>query len=290
MVRSMTGYGRGEYEGATGSYLVEVASTNHRYLELKARLPRGWTAFEPRVREVITRRFRRGHFDLFLVERADGTRGEPVLDWGLAERYLEGIRQLKKRFRLPGRIDIQLLAGARELFQSRDSLITEECWEEMRKALDSALDGLEEMRNREGRALEEQIREGLETMWGLLGSIRSRWPRARDEHQQRIRERIEQMMEGSSLDGLRLEQELSLWAERWDITEECIRLESHLRRAQEFLDQDPPCGRPLDFLFQEMHREANTISSKASDAMISHQVIEFKTELEKLREQVQNVE
>jgi len=291
MIKSMTGYGRGEYAGETGSYLVEVSSSNHRFLEVKARLPRGWLGYEARMEREISRRFKRGHFDLYLTERIrERAQGTLIPDWGLAGQYLEALKLLKKRLRLSGRIDVRLLASMKEIFTSEEHRGTEERWGELRKCLEQALDGLDEMRRKEGSALEAQIRRGLGEIQRLLDFIVARWPGAKKEHQERIRERLSEMMRGVKIENGRMEQELALWAERWDITEECTRLQSHLDQAQDLLSQESPSGRSLDFLLQEMNREANTISAKASDASISHRVIEVKMELERLREQVQNVE
>ena len=291
MMRSMTGYGRGEAEGTTGSYAVEISSTNHRFLEVKARLPRGWVSFEPRIQKEISLRFKRGHLDLHLSQRSREERQEgPAVDWGLAEQYCQSLRLLKRRLRLPGRIDIRLVGGMREIFSSEEYHATEESWEGMQKALRQALDVLDQMRRTEGCALEAEIQAGFLEVRRLLESIVSRWPEARKDHQERIRERIAEMMQGEEAERGRLEQELAFWAAKWDITEETSRLQSHLKQVQVFLAQEAPSGRPLDFLLQEMHREANTISAKASDALISHLIINLKAELEKLREQVQNVE
>jgi uncharacterized protein (TIGR00255 family) len=270
---------------------VEVSSTNHRFLELRARLPRGWVSFEPRIQKEVSLRFKRGHFDLQLSQRGGEKRQAGVaVDWDLAEQYFQSLRLLKKRLRLSGRIDIQLVGQIKEIFCPEEHPVTEESWEDVRKALHEALDGLDRMRGNEGRALETQILAGFGEVSRLVESIGARWPEARAEHQHRIRERIEAMMKGEEPERLRLEQELASWAERWDITEEMSRLRSHLDQVGVFLAQDGPSGRPLDFLLQEMNREANTISAKASDALISHLIINLKAELEKLREQVQNVE
>ena len=291
MIRSMTGYGRGEHAGPTGTYFVEVSSTNHRFLEVKARLPRGWIAHESRIQKEISGRFKRGHFDFYLAERNKGERqGGLGLDWDLAEQYVQSLKLLKKRLGLSGRVDLRLVGEMREIFSSEEHRITEVYWEDAQKAISQALEGLEGMRRKEGLALEAQIQAGLLEAQRLLNTIASRWPEARREHQRRIGERIAEIMQGQEIDQGRLEQELALWAERWDIAEEVARLQSHLQQAQGLLIQDSPSGRPFDFLLQEMHREANTISAKASDAPISHQIIGMKMELEKLREQVQNVE
>lgn len=291
MIKSMTGYGRGEAEGATGSYTVEISSTNHRFFEVKARLPRGWASFEPRIQKEISLRFKRGHLELHLFQRSRGERqGGLAVDWGVAEQYCQSLRLLKKRLRLSGRIDIGLVGGLREIFSAEECHASEQSWEDMQKALNQALGGLDQMRCAEGRALEAQIHEGLLEVRRLLESVGSRWPEARKEHQERIRGRIAELVKGEETEKGRLEQELALWAERWDITEEMSRLRSHLEQAGSFLAQDAPSGRPLEFLLQEMNREANTISAKASDALVSQLIIHFKAELEKLREQVQNVE
>jgi uncharacterized protein (TIGR00255 family) len=291
MIQSMTGYGRGEAEGTTGTYMVEISSTNHRFLEVKARLPRGWASFEPRIQKEISLRFKRGHLDLHLFQRnREEKQGGLAVDWGLAEQYFQSLRLLKSRLRLPGRIDIPLVGGMREIFSPEEYHATEESWEDMQRALHQALDDLDQMRRREGRALETQIQAGFLEAGRLLESIVSRWPEAKKEHQGKIRGRIVEMIQGEEPERSRLEQELAFWAEKWDITEETSRLGSHLKQVQTFLVQDAPSGRPLDFLLQEMNREANTISAKASDASISHLTINLKAELEKLREQVQNVE
>ncbi len=291
MIQSMTGYGRGEAEGTTGTYMVEISSTNHRFLEVKARLPRGWASFEPRIQKEISLRFKRGHLDLHLFQRnREERQGGLAVDWGLAEQYFQSLRLLKSRLRLPGRIDIPLVGGMREIFSPEEYHATEESWEDMQKALHQALDTLDQMRRREGCALEAQIQAGFLEAGRLLESIVSRWPEAKKEHQERIRGRIVEMIQGEEPERSRLEQELAFWAEKWDIAEETSRLRSHLEQVQTFLVQDAPSGRPLDFLLQEMNREANTISAKASDAPISHLSINLKAELEKLREQVQNVE
>ncbi len=291
MIQSMTGYGRGEAEGTTGTYTVEISSTNHRFLEVKARLPRGWASFEPHIQKEISLRFKRGHLDLHLFQRnREERQGGLAVDWGLAEQYFQSLRLLKSRLRLPGRIDIPLVGGMREIFSPEEYRATEESWEDMQKALHQALDALDQMRRREGRALEAQIQAGFLEAGRLLESIVSRWPEAKKEHQERIGGRIVEMIQGEEPERSRLEQELAFWAEKWDITEETSRLRSHLEQVQTFLVQDAPSGRPLDFLLQEMHREANTISAKASDASLAHLIINLKAELEKLREQVQNVE
>ena len=212
------------------------------------------------------------------------------MDWGLAEQYFQSLRLLKSRLRLPGRIDIPLVGGMREIFSPEEYHATEASWEDMQMALRQALDALDQMRRREGCALESQIQAGFLEAGRLLESIVSRWPEAKKEHQGKIRGRIVEMIQGEEPERSRLEQELAFWAEKWDITEETSRLRSHLKQVQTFLVQDAPSGRPLDFLLQEMNREANTISAKASDASISHLTINLKAELEKLREQVQNVE
>jgi len=291
MIQSMTGYGRGEAEGTTGSYAVEISSTNHRFLEVKARLPRGWASFEPQIQKEISHRFKRGHIDLHLSQRIREERGAGLaVDWGLAEQCFQALRLLKKRLGLPGRIDMRLVGGMREIFSSEEYHATEESWEDMQRALRQALDALDQMRRREGCVLKTQIQAGFLEVSSLLQSIVSRWPEARKQHQERIKGRIEEMMKGEETERARLEQELAFWAEKWDITEETSRLRSHLEQVQVFLDQAAPSGRPLDFLLQEMNREANTISAKASDALISHLIINLKAELERLREQVQNVE
>jgi uncharacterized protein (TIGR00255 family) len=290
----MTGYGRGESTGAGRAFIVEAQSLNHRYLEVRARLPRRLAWLEHRVQQEVQRRFRRGRFDLTVAERIAGERPRALrVDQGLAAAYVEALRQLQTLAGLRGEPTLDHLVALRDLLildedQAEESL--EAAWEGMRPALGAALQALEAMRVREGQALAAEIVTHLEMVEAILRAVEADAPRQARAQKERLQARIAELLDGRPLDSGRLEQEVAILADRSDVTEECARLRSHLAQFRALLGQDGSQGRRLDFLLQEMNRETNTIGSKAGDAETSHRVVALKAELEKIREQAQNVE
>ncbi len=292
MVKSMTGYGRGESMGPGRALTVEVQALNHRFLEVRARLPRRFSALEHRIQGVIQRRFHRGRFDVSLTEKAFDQRPLTLhVNRDLAAQYLRALKALQEEFGLPGQVTVEMLGATQELFEiAEKEEELEESWGQVKAALEKALDALEAMRAKEGEALQEELLIGLARAEAILERIEQRAPEIPQGYKERLKARLEALLEGRGVDPLRLEQEVALFADRSDITEECTRLKSHLTQFRSFLRQEGPHGRKLDFLLQEMGREANTIGAKAFDAGISHEVILLKAELERLREQVQNIE
>jgi uncharacterized protein (TIGR00255 family) len=288
----MTGFGRGETAGRGRTYTVEVQSVNHRFLEVRCRLPKRLAGLEPRVQRAVQQRFARGHFEMFVQEKdLDGRTRTLKVDLPLARQYAELLRALQQDLNLPGQVTLEMLAGQRELIsveESEESL--DEVWAELEPALVAALDALATMRCQEGATLTQALRRHLDEIEDVLCRVGGRTSDLAAAHRNRLRERVTELLEGRLPDPLRLEQEVALLAERGDVTEECDRLRSHITQFRETLDQAGPQGRRLDFLLQEMNREANTIGSKANDVEIQHAVIVIKEELERLREQVQNVE
>jgi len=294
MLKSMTGYGHGERTGGGRTITVEAQSLNHRYLEVRARLPRRLAGLEHRVQQEVQRRFGRGRFDLTVAERIVGDRPRALrVDQGLAAAYLEALRQLQAIGGLRGEPTLDHLVALRDLLildedQAEESL--EAAWEGVRPALAAALEALEAMRAREGQALEGEILAHLGTVEAVLGAVEADAPRQARAQKERLQARIAELLDGRPLDPGRLEQEVAILADRTDVAEECARLRSHLAQFRALLGQGGSPGRRLDFLLQEMNRETNTIGSKAADAETSHRVVALKAELEKIREQVQNVE
>jgi uncharacterized protein (TIGR00255 family) len=294
MLRSMTGYGHGETTGAGRTFAVEAQSLNHRYLEVRARLPRRLAGLEHRIQQVIQQRFGRGRFDLTVSERLTGERPRALrVDQGVAAAYIEALRQLQALGRLGGELTLDHLVAHRDLFildedQAEGSL--EAAWEELRPALAAALNALDAMRAREGQALEAEILAHLATLETFLSALEADAPRQVRAQRDRLEARLSDLLEGRPLDPGRLEQEVAILADRSDVTEECARLRSHLAQFRTLLAEEGKQGRRCDFLLQEMNRETNTIGSKAADAHTSHQVVALKAELEKIREQAQNVE
>jgi uncharacterized protein (TIGR00255 family) len=288
----MTGFGRGETAGRDRAYTVEVQSVNHRFLEARCRLPKRLAGLEPRVQRAVQQRFARGHFEVSVQEKdLDGRTRTLKIDLALARQYVESLRTLQREMDLPGQVTLEMLAGQRELISVEESEETlDEAWAELEPALVAALDALAAMRGQEGAALTQALRRHLDEIEGVLSRVLGRTSDLVTAHRNRLRERVADLLDGRLPDPLRLEQEVALLAERGDVAEECDRLRSHLAQFRETLDQSGPQGRRLDFLLQEMNREANTIGSKAADAGLAQDVVELKTAIERLREQVQNIE
>ena len=294
MLRSMTGYGHGETTGAGRTFIVEAQSLNHRYLEVRARLPRRLAGLEHRIQQEVQRRFGRGRFDLTVSERLTGERPRALrVDQGVAGAYIDALRKLQSLGQLAGEITLDHLVAHRDLFlldedQAEGSL--EAAWEDLRPAVAAALNALDAMRVGEGQALEGEIVAHLATVETLLGALEADAPRQVRAQKERLQARLSELLDGRPLDPGRLEQEVAILADRSDVTEECARLRSHLAQFRALLAEGGNQGRRCDFLLQEMNRETNTIGSKAADAHTSHRVVALKAELEKIREQVQNVE
>ncbi len=292
MIRSMTGYGEASRDTPFGKIRVQIRSLNHRFLDLVLRLPPGFMALEPRFREVLKGWIRRGRVDLYLkIERNE--RASPLrarVDWELARSYLERLKELKERFDLGGEVDLPLLLSFREILShEEEEPVEEELWEETLPVLEEALRRLDESRRREGEALREDLLGRLELIGEHVQGIEERAPFVVEEYRRRLSSKVKELLE-EELDEGRLAQEVALFASRADITEEVVRIRSHLEQFQRRLKEGGPVGKALDFLIQEMVREANTIASKSSDLPITRHVLAIKEEVEKLREQVQNIE
>jgi len=292
MIRSMTGYGEASRDTSFGKIRVQIRSLNHRFLDLVLRLPPGFMALEPRFREVLKRQIRRGRVDLYLkIERNEGA--SPLrarVDWELARSYLERLKELKERFDLGGEVDLPLLLSFREILSpEEEEPAEEELWKETLPVLEEALRRLDESRRREGEALREDLLGRLELIGEHVQGIEERAPFVVEEYRRRLSSKVKELLE-EELDEGRLAQEVALFASRADITEEVVRIRSHLEQFRERLGEGGLVGKALDFLIQEMVREANTIASKANDLPITRHVLAIKEEVEKLREQVQNIE
>ena len=290
--QSMTGFGRGEASGRGRTYTVEVQSVNHRFLEVRCRLPKRLVGLEPRLQREVQQRFARGHFEMSVQEKdLEGRARMLKVDVPLARQYVELLRALQREMGLPGQVTLEMLASHREVISVEESEESvEDIWAEIVPALSGALAALAAMRSQEGAALVEALRRHLDEIEGILDRIVGRTGDLVTAHRNRLRERVADLLEGRVPDPMRLEQEVALLAERGDVAEECDRLSSHLRQFRNTLEQAGPQGRRLDFLLQEMNREANTIGSKAADASLAQDVVDLKTAIERLREQVQNLE
>jgi uncharacterized protein (TIGR00255 family) len=292
MVRSMTGYGRADAEFGGARVEAEVRSVNHRYCEVGIRLPKFLAALEPQVRALVQERVSRGKVSLSVSWDGDGsTLGQLRLNEELAERYMRLFAELKARFALKGEVDLSLFVGLPDLLRWETPEVDEaEAWKFVRGLVGSAVDDLNEMKRCEGGALQVDLTQRIGLVDASLGRVRERASLQVATARERLRQRVNQLLEPGEIDPARLEQEVTLLADRIDITEECVRLDSHNRQFLALLAGPELAGRKLNFILQEMNREANTMGSKAADVEIVSEVIAIKEEIEKIREQVQNVE
>lgn len=293
MIKSMTGYAKGESTLAETLFVAEIRSHNHRYRDLILRLPRNFQILEEKLKSVIASRIRRGRVEasLFVESSSEWPTYELELNRPLVKSYLKVFEELRQQFGMSGDISLDSFCQMKDILVFKPPPAEIEQMEQgFVGALEKCLDSLEAMRRKEGKALEEDLMERLSLVEKSIGSIEARVPGLVDEYRRRLKENVKKMLHDELVDETRLAHEVALFAERSDITEEIVRVRSHLKQFRESLSMDEPVGRRLDFLLQEINREVNTISSKASDSFISREVVEMKAELERLREQVQNVE
>jgi len=292
MLKSMTGFGRAEGNTALGKVVVESRSVNHRYCDISIKLPRRLSLFENRVKEIIRSQLSRGKIDVSL--RLDSLGEQKVqlsVDLDLAQQYYQVLHSLKQKLHLKDEITLNLLAGAKDLITAKEeSGDVDPYWQEVLPILKQSLKGMDEMKRLEGESLTKDLQQRLEHIAKQLLIIKQQFPSRLKDTLSRLHDRLRSLLEGMELDPSRFQQEVAFLAERTDITEEIVRAESHLVQFSTLLEGNEPMGRKMDFLLQEIHREMNTISAKVNDAEISQKVVEMKSELEKIREQVQNIE
>lgn len=294
MIRSMTGYGKADSVVAGKKLVVEIKSLNHRNLESSVRLPTFLTPLEMNIKKRVGERISRGRIEVNIrVDSDPGVNGGDRLEANmpLLNSYYALLTSLKESFNLTDEITLSTLVRLKGgIYATETEIDPEEIWEIMERALDDAIDSLIQMKETEGRILYEDFTTRLESITTLIETVKVRAPEVVKQYQERLSARIHDLTDDMECDESRLIQEVAIMAEKSDITEEIVRLESHVHQFGEMLDSDEAIGRKMDFLLQEMHREINTIGSKSSDLAISGTVIEIKTELAKLREQSQNIE
>ena len=292
MMNSMTGYGRMRVEHDGRELTVELKSVNHRFLDLAFRMPRSFSFIEDEMRKQIGARLSRGHIDVFVTYRnlrSDSKRvdvDEALLNGYLAAiQHIEDMTHLREDFTLRSAAalpDVMTVTEADEDQEALKSL--------MKETLDGAIDQLIAMRKREGEALKTDILGRIDTLEQMTLKIEERYPQTVEEYTARLRVKIEELLGDTKVDEQRLLQEVAIMADRSAIAEETVRLHSHFSQVRSFAAAGEPVGRKLDFIVQELNREVNTISSKSQDVPITNLVVEAKAEIEKIREQVQNVE
>ncbi len=296
MIRSMTGYGRGEAVADGYRLTAELRSVNHRFCEVTARLPRALAAYEAEARKIVQERMTRGKLSLVVTwgndtQESEEPGGTLTLDAKTAERYLQLLREAKQAYGLAGDLDVTAFASLSNVFVWQEATRDPEFYLKLLKAVvEQATADLLGMKEQEGAHLRRDLEERLDSIRSRVARVRERAPERARETFDRTRERVRQLLEGSDLPEERALQEIAMLSERLDCTEECVRLEAHCMQFRRYLDEEATPGRKLNFLLQEMNREINTIGSKSNDVAIVEQVVEVKEELERIREQVQNIE
>lgn len=291
-MRSMTGYGRGEVDHEGVKFSVELNSVNRKQSDIVINLPREFAELEPRIRTAINERLSRGRTNVVVScqDGANGTR-KLALDTTLARSYHDAMRALQKELGAPGEITIGSILQAPGVMRfSESSTDPEAAWPPMERALSTALAELIKMREREGKHLAKDLIHRLKVIRQEIKAVRSLFPAVVKKYRAALFERIEKAGLDLSLDDERLLKEVTIFADRSDVSEELTRLESHLAQFAHHLRKNEPVGRTLEFITQEIFRELNTLGAKSNDAEISQHVVACKAELEKIREQIQNLE
>ncbi|MGB9840205.1 YicC/YloC family endoribonuclease [Thermovenabulum sp.] len=289
MAKSMTGYGRGKSLNEPG-WEVEIRTVNHRFLDIYVRLPKPWLYLEEKIRGFIKERISRGRVDVYIGYSSFNLEREIKTDDKAIEALYKKLLELKEKIGFEGPISLELLSLLPDIFRVEKNVEDEELWLSLKPVLEEAVLNLNYMREEEGKNLLADISKRLNSINQKLEIIRSRREINLKEYKSRLEKRISEILEKEILDNERLEMEVAYFAERSDINEELVRIESHIIQFTNLFDSDEPVGKKMDFIAQEMFREINTIAAKSADYVISKQVIDIKSELEKIREQVQNLE
>lgn len=292
MAKSMTGFGRGEIKGLGYSFSLEMKSVNHRYLEILVKTPRNFSVFEDRIRKVIQNTVQRGRLEVYInVKETEEKKRMVKLDKELALSYDNSLKELAQVLDSGYKTDIYRLASLPDvMIVEEEEVDIEALWLILEKALNDALENLIQMRKDEGLRLTRDLDKRLEVLQKQFKEVGERAPQIVTEYSERLKEKLALLLNDSTIDENRLAMEVMIFADRASIDEELVRLDSHLEQFEQTLLSSDPIGRKLDFLVQELNREINTIGSKANDLVISRIVVEGKSELEKIREQIQNIE
>ncbi len=292
MIKSMTGFGRCEHVQGDRKFTVEIKAVNHRYFDVNIKMPKKFNFFESAIRSVMKEYIQRGKVDVFITCE-DDTENNFSLKYNenIAGEYLKYYRQMAQQFNLKDDVTVSRLGSCPEVFSMEEQMVDEdEIWALLETALRGALKQFVETRTREGENLKNDLIGKLDGMLLDVDAVEKRYPQVLEEYRSRLREKVDSLLADSQMDESRLAAEVILYADKICTDEETVRLRSHIEGMKTELIQGGSIGRKLDFIAQEMNREANTILSKANDLQTSNLAINLKTEIEKVREQIQNIE
>ena len=292
MIKSMTGYGRGQATVEGMDITVEIKSVNHRYYEYTSRLPRTYGFLDDKLKSYLQGSISRGKVDVYVsIDIVDAPGSEVAVNYALAEGYLRGLRALAERYGLRDDITVANLARYPDILTVRKAAEDEEkIWEAVRRVADMALERFLQMREREGARMREDVLNRRRTILEAVAVVEERSPQTVTEHLDKVEARMRELLDTATVDEQRLLTEAALFADKIAVAEETVRLRSHLDQLEHMLESGEPVGRKLDFLVQEINREANTIGSKSQDVQLARVVVDIKAEIEKIREQIQNIE
>lgn len=292
MIKSMTGFGRSESVTKERKIVIEMKSVNHRYCDLNIKMPKKFNAYEADMRSHLKKYIGRGKVDIF-VTYEDYTKSNVLVKYNaeIAKEYVEHLKQMGQDFSIASDINAAMLSRYPEVFTLEEkSEVDEELWNEFVKVLDDAAIQFVESRVREGEALKKDLTAKLNGMLQMVEYIENTSPSLMDSYRTRLENKVKELLSGSSVDESRIAMEVVIYSDKICVDEETVRLKSHIENTLSILEQGDNVGRKLDFIAQEMNREANTILSKADSLDISNKAIDLKTEIEKVREQIQNIE
>ena len=292
MIKSMTGFGRAEYADDKRKYTVEIKSVNHRYLDMTIKMPKKLNFFEAAIRNELKNYIQRGKVDVFITYE-DFTENNVGIKYNkdVAAEYLKYLKQMSEEFELDCDVRVSTLSRYPEVFSMEDiDIDEEEIWAGLQKTLKEASEKFVEARIKEGDNLKADLFDKLDDMLLHVGYIKERAPKIIEEYKAGLAEKVKDLLGDTKVDEGRLLMEVTIFADKVCVDEEIVRLTSHIETTKKTLADGGSCGRKLDFIAQEMNREANTILSKANDLSTSDHAIELKTEIEKVREQIQNIE
>ncbi|MCX7695558.1 MAG: YicC family protein [Caloramator sp.] len=292
MVKSMTGYGRGYSEMNNRAFTVELKSVNNRYLDINIRYPKHLMSLEDKIRKYISSYISRGKIDVYISQdKFSKDDIEVKLDENIAKAYCDAFKIMSEKLELENDITVSRLSKFQDVLSiEKKEEVTEEIWEVLRNALENALNMFIDMRQKEGIKLSEDLIARCDKITEFVGKIEERSDLVVEEYREKIYQRVTEFLKNVEVDEARLLNEVAFFADKCNITEEIVRLRSHVKQFKESLNLDEPIGKKLDFIVQEMNRETNTIGSKSNDLTITNIVVQIKSEIEKIREQIQNIE
>lgn len=292
MLKSMTGYGRSEMIVGGRHIIFEIKSVNHKYFEFNSRISRGYLFLEDKLKAYLQGKLSRGKVDVFLqIETLEDADVQVQVNHSLAAGYYAALQELRERYSLPDEPTLALLTRYGDIFSvHRAPENEEEIWQAVQQAAEPAVESFLRMREAEGARLREDILSKAQRILELVGQVEQETPQTVKEYQERLEAKIQELLGDAHFDEQRVLTEVAVFADKVAVDEETVRLRSHFQQLEKLIDSQEPVGRKIDFLVQEMNREANTIGSKSVNSKIAYLVVDIKSEIEKIREQVQNVE